>query len=274
MVRARLKSCPDGRPISSHGFETSDWLEREATSGEKGLAPTNLGRATLRQGVPAFENKGRRTYLASVFRRQGDRAVLPWGEAAVVIGTVCALRPEKGLHTLMEAFRKVKAGRGGVKLVIVGSGPMLAELEAAGDGDCHFQPAVGNVAPWLRAMDLFVLPSLSEALSNSLMEAMGCGCCPVASRTGGNPELVKDGETGLLFPVGDAEALAARLALLLDDPAYRRELGAKAERRMQEHFTREQSARAMREIYLEFLAGPGGRAAEPAPSAGRRIRCP
>ena len=199
----------------------------------------------------------------SVFRRQGDRAVLPWGEAAVVVGTVCALRPEKGLHTLMEAFRKVKARRPGVKLAIVGSGPMLAELEAGSDGDCHFQPAVGNVAPWLRAMDIFVLPSLSEALSNSLMEAMGCGCCPVASDTGGNPELVQDGETGLLFPVGNAEALAARLALLLDEPEYRRELAAKAERRMEEHFTRQQAARAMGEIYLEFLAGPGGRAAEP-----------
>ena len=119
--------------------------------------------------------------------------------------------------------------------------------------DCHFQPAVGNVAPWLRAMDIFVLPSLSEALSNSLMEAMGCASCPVASDTGGNPELVQDGETGLLFGVGDAEALAARLALLLDDPEYRRELGAKAERRMEEHFTRQQAARAMGEIYLEFL---------------------
>jgi glycosyltransferase involved in cell wall biosynthesis len=86
------------------------------------------------------------------------------------------------------------------------------------------------------------------------MEAMGCGCCPVASDTGGNPELVQDGETGLLFPVGDAEALAARLALLLDEPEYRRELGAKAERRMEEHFTRQQAARAMGEIYLEFLA--------------------
>ena len=81
-------------------------------------------------------------------------------------------------------------------------------------------------------MDIFVLPSLSEALSNSLMEAMGCGCCPVASDTGGNPELVTDGETGLLFPVGDAEALAERLALLLDQPEYRRRLAAQAERRM------------------------------------------
>ena len=84
---------------------------------------------------------------------------------------------------------------------------------------------IANVAPWLRAMDIFVLPSLSEALSNSLMEAMGCGCCPVASDTGGNPELVQDGETGLLFPVGNAEALAARLARLLDEPEYRLPVG-------------------------------------------------
>ena len=179
---------------------------------------------------------------------------MPWGAAASVIGIVCALRPEKGLGTLMEAFRKVKAGRPGVKLLIVGSGPMLAELEAGGDDDCHFQPAQPDVAPWLRAMDIFVLPSLSEALSNSLMEAMGCGCCPVASRVGGNPELVTDGETGLLFPVGDAAALAERLALLLDQPAYRLRLAANAERRMLEHFTREQAARAMGAVYQEFLA--------------------
>jgi glycosyltransferase involved in cell wall biosynthesis len=189
----------------------------------------------------------------SVFRRQGERAALPWDEATV-IGTVCALRPEKGLRTLMEAFRKVKATRPGVKLAIVGSGPMLAELQAAGDADCHFQPAERNVAPWLRAMDIFVLPSLSEALSNSLMEAMGCGCCPVASRVGGNPELVTDGETGLLFPVGDAGALAERLALLLDQPDYRRRLAERAERRMREHFTRQQAARTMGGIYLELLA--------------------
>ena len=128
---------------------------------------------------------------------------------------------------------------------MVGSGPMLAELQAGGDGDCHFEPAVRNVAPWLRAMDIFVLPSLSEALSNSLMEAMGCGCCPVASDTGGNPELVEDGETGLLFPVGDAAALAERLGRVVDRAEYRRGLAARAERRMREQFTREHAARAM-----------------------------
>ena len=115
-------------------------------------------------------------------------------------------------------------------------------------------------------MDIFVLPSLSEALSNSLMEAMGCGCCPLASDTGGNPELVQDGETGLLFPPGDAKALAARLARVIDEPAYRRHLSAQAERRMHEHFTQEQAARTMGRIYEEFPAPhadsgycPGGR---------------
>ena len=209
---------------------------------------------TERDGVPAAMLRLAYNGLdTSVFRRQGERAALPWDEAAVVIGIVCALRPEKGLRTLLEAFRKVKATRPGVKLAIVGSGPMLAELQAAAGADCHFQPAERNVAPWLRAMDIFVLPSLSEALSNSLMEAMGCGCCPVASRVGGNPELVADGETGLLFPVGDAAALAERLALLVDQPEYRRQLAERAERRMLEHFTREQAARTMGGIYREFL---------------------
>jgi len=191
----------------------------------------------------------------SIFRPDGDRAPLPWNDAKAVIGIVCALRPEKGIGLLVEAFRKVRATRPGVKLLIVGSGPMLAELQSAAAEDCHFQPAERNVAPWLRAMDIFVLPSLSEALSNSLMEAMGCGCCPVASKIGGNPELVTAGETGLLFPVGDANALAECLARLLDDSAFRHSLANAACRRMHTEFTREIAARRMAAIYEEFLVG-------------------
>ena len=80
-----------------------------------------------------------------VFFRGGEHPALPWGEEpAVVIGVVCALRPDKGLGTLMEAFRKVKAGRRGVKLLIVGSGPMLPELLAGSDADCHPNPDRGT----------------------------------------------------------------------------------------------------------------------------------
>ena len=88
--------------------------------------------------------------------------------------------------------------------------------------DCVFVPATGQVTTWLRAMDIFVLPSLSEALSNSLMEAMACGCCAVASNVGGNPELVRNGETGLTFEAGDSAGLSAALRALIEDEALRK----------------------------------------------------
>jgi glycosyltransferase involved in cell wall biosynthesis len=130
---------------------------------------------------------------------------------------------------------------------------MLPELQARAGLDCHFHPAEREVAPWLRAIDIFVLPSLSEALSNSLMEAMACGCCPVASDVGGNPELIQDGETGLLFPANCPSALAAHLDLLLRDAELRRRLATAAEGRMHRDFTREASALRMGAVYSEFL---------------------
>lgn len=193
------------------------------------------------------------------FRREGARADLPFAAGAVTIGVVCALRPEKGLKNLMEAFARVRPAHPEARLVIVGSGPMRAELQAASCEGCHFEPAVADVAPWLRALDVFVLPSLSEALSNSLMEAMACGCCPIASDVGGNPELVRDGETGLLFPAGSSAGLAAKLELVLRDAGLRGRLAEAASRRMHGEFSREASARRMGEVYREFLCGAGRR---------------
>ena len=193
-----------------------------------------------------------------LFRRDGERAVLPWTGSGVVIGIVCALRPEKGLKLLVEAFARVRPAHPEARLVIVGSGPMLEELRAAASDACHFEPAVKNVAVWLRAIDVFVLPSLSEALSNSLMEAMACGCCPIASDVGGNPELVTHGDTGLLFPSGDAGALAGQMELVLRDAELRQRLAENAERRMHSEFTREAAAQRMGEIYQEFLARRAG----------------
>jgi glycosyltransferase involved in cell wall biosynthesis len=190
----------------------------------------------------------------SVFHRGRAAASLPFQEGELIIGVICALRPEKGLHLLLDAFAQVR----GARLLIVGSGPILGELEsratALGLRDaCHFQPAVADVACWLRAIDVFVLPSLSEALSNSLLEAMACGCCPIASDVGGNPELITDGETGLLFPAGDAGALANRLGRVLEDPALRKQLAGTAEQRAHTKFAREAAAARMGEIYREFL---------------------
>ena len=190
-----------------------------------------------------------------LFRRDGPAAETPWRGEAPVIGAVCALRPEKGLPLLLEAFAAVT---GSAKLLIVGDGPVLPELEARAralglGSQCRFQPAQQNVAEWLRAIDVFVLPSLSEALSNSLLEAMACGCCPIASDTGGNPELVKDGACGLLFPSGNASALAGCLRAVLGDRELRRRLAAEAESRARREFSRAAAAARMAAIYEEFL---------------------
>ncbi len=118
---------------------------------------------------------------------------------------------------------------------------------------CHFEPSTADVAAWLRAIDIFVLPSTSEALSNALMEAMACGCAVVASRVGGNPELVSDETTGLLFQAGDAEELAGRLERLIVNEDLRRGLSAAAAAHMRQRFPLEASVQRMEEIYQKLL---------------------
>jgi glycosyltransferase involved in cell wall biosynthesis len=178
-----------------------------------------------------------------------------------VIGCVCALRPEKGLDTLMRAFAQVHDR---AELLIVGSGPEEAKLrrlcaELGIEQDCHFEAATSQVAEWLSRIDIFVLPSRSEALSNSLMEAMACGCCPIASRVGGNPELIADGENGLLFAVDDVGQLAAQLGRLLDDGALRKRLATAAAETIRAKFTFPQAAAAMESIYESVLSAKLGR---------------
>jgi glycosyltransferase involved in cell wall biosynthesis len=178
--------------------------------------------------------------------------------AAPTVGIVCALREEKDLGTLLGAFAQARRVHPGVKLLIVGGGPERAHVEAlARDlalGDAfHLEPATSRVAEWLRAIDIFVLPSRSEALSNSLMEAMACGCAVVASRAGGNPELVTEGRTGLLFEPGDMAGLSAALHTLIGNRDARLRLGAAAAERMREEFSLVAAARRMGEIYRAAL---------------------
>jgi glycosyltransferase involved in cell wall biosynthesis len=108
---------------------------------------------------------------------------------------------------------------------------------------------------------VLVLPSRSEARSNSLMEAMACGCCPVASRVGGNPELVTHGETGLLFASGDEADLARQLELAIADHALRERLGAAAARKIVTGFSLEMAGLAMEEVYVGALGRVGERIA-------------
>jgi glycosyltransferase involved in cell wall biosynthesis len=175
-----------------------------------------------------------------------------------VIGVLCALRPEKGLPTLLQAFARVRHLRAAMKLAIVGDGPMLESLqvEARALGireHCIFALATVEVRKWLCAMDIFVLPSLSEALSNALMEAMACSRPVVASNVGGNPELVRNGETGLLFQPSDAASLAAALQTLIENQSLRQRLAEAGAKFVRERFSMRVSAERMGEIYGQLI---------------------
>jgi glycosyltransferase involved in cell wall biosynthesis len=104
-------------------------------------------------------------------------------------------------------------------------------------------------------MDLFVMPSLSEGMSNAVLEAMAAGLPVVATGSGGNREVVGDGETGFLFPVGDDRACAERILVLARDGDRRRAMGAAGRARVLERFTVERMVSEMEAVYMEGLKG-------------------
>ena len=198
-----------------------------------------------------------------VFRpwKTGDEKPAALRDAGLTIGSVSVLRAGKSVRTLVSAFARIKDLRPGLKLAIVGSGPVRDELESQvrelGIADqCVFHPSTPDVTPWLHAIDIFVLPSTSEALSNSLMEAMACGCAAVASNVGGNPELVRHGETGLLFTPGDAEDLARQLTAMLTSDELRNRLASAGSVWVAKNLSREASVRRMETIYRQYLNEP------------------
>ena len=189
--------------------------------------------------------------------RPGPRPAVPGLEdAALVIGAACVLRPEKGLDTLVAAFARVR--RQGMKLLLIGNGLGEAGLRAQAraleiEADCVFLPPAADIERWLPAFDIFVLPSRAEALSNSIMEAMAARCCVMASRVGGNPELVRHEDTGLLFEPGDAVGLAAQLERVTGDAGLRAGLAARGREWMRARFSRAASLACIQQVYEGFL---------------------
>ena len=178
--------------------------------------------------------------------------------ARLVIGVICVLRAIKNVSTLIQAFATLHRHFSDLKLLIVGSGPEREALEREASGlgvtaGCLFQESTKDVASWLRAIDVFVLPSLSEAFSNSLMEAMATGCCAIASRVGGNPELVRHGDTGLLFEAGNPESLAEQLRTVVASDELRSRLAEAGSQFVTGNFSSARSVGRMQDIYSNFL---------------------
>ncbi|HEY3128644.1 MAG TPA: glycosyltransferase family 4 protein [Acidobacteriota bacterium] len=177
----------------------------------------------------------------------------------VVIGCVAFLSEEKGHSTLLAAFSELHRRRPETRLVLVGDGPLRSSLEretaslglASVVDFMGFQP---QVAPFLHGFDIFVLPSLSEGLSSGILAAMAASLPVVASNIGGIPELVQHGETGLLVPPQQPDALAEALQKLVDNRALRTQYGKAGRQRVLEHFTLDQKVKRTLEIYERLLS--------------------
>jgi glycosyltransferase involved in cell wall biosynthesis len=151
-----------------------------------------------------------------------------------VVGRLDPIKDHLSLFSAFETLRKRKAD---VCLLVVGDGPERRRLESAAGEGIVFLGNRLDVPEILRSLDVFVLPSLNEGISNTILEAMASGVAVVATRVGGNPELVEDDKTGTLVPAGDREAMASALSKYLNDPGLRRFHGEAGRARVCNHFS-------------------------------------
>jgi glycosyltransferase involved in cell wall biosynthesis len=182
---------------------------------------------------------------------------------APLVGNVAALVPHKGHRHLVDAAAEVIRHEPDARFIIAGQGDLRESLEHQIKHhhlDKHvmllgFRPDVLSLH---KAFDLFVMSSIAEGLGTSLLDAMACGKAIVATRVGGMPEVVVDGETGFLVPPRDHAALADAIVRLLGDPALRGRMGAAGLARVRNRFTSEIMVRNTLAVYERQLRGSPG----------------
>lgn len=175
---------------------------------------------------------------------------------AVFVGR---LTPEKDVATLLRAAALVVSHSPSFRLRIAGAGPCAGELTALSrslnlDGHVEFLGEVANVAELLARSSLLVLPSLTEGLPVTVLEAMSRGLPVVATHVGGTPEAVADGTTGLLVPPRDPALLAAAILQLCTDPALAHRMGLAGSRRVERNFDVRTMVSAYESLYDEVLS--------------------
>lgn len=179
-----------------------------------------------------------------------------------VIGTVSRINPVKGHRYLIEAMPKILANFPDVRLKIVGAGPLLDKMRALAtslglDKAVEFTGFVDDVHQARCSMDIFLLPSISEGFPLSIMEAMAAGLPVAASRVGGIPEIVRHGETGLLFPAKNPDAIAEAVIKMLTDFESSCRMGVRGRQRLMRLFTPEIYIEKLNSLYQELLIAKG-----------------
>ena len=225
----------------------------------------NIARAgvTPEKLVPLYNGIDLADFAADDARASAVRREFGWGDGTPVVGLFGQLLPYKGHATLVDAAPAIRAAVPGTRFVFVGAlenppyeAALRRQIADAGMSEVFtFAGWRTDVPHVMRAVDLLVVPTTSqEPAALSLMEGMAMGRPLVATRTGGTPEIILDGETGLIFPPGDTQALTAQVVALLRDPERRRQMGAAGRARMERLFTVERHVAGMFDLYERAVA--------------------
>ncbi|MFH0940629.1 MAG: glycosyltransferase family 4 protein [Candidatus Omnitrophota bacterium] len=172
-----------------------------------------------------------------------------------VIGHIGRLSSVKGQNVLVLAAERMMRARKDIQFLIIGDGDEAAELarlirEKNLQHNVFIRPSMPDTSLALSLMDVFCMPSLQEGLGISILEAMASGVPVVASRVGGIPSIIKDGETGLLCAAGDVGSFSASLSKILNDKALAESLIEKAKQNIREKFSLDTMAQKTRRLYL------------------------
>jgi glycosyltransferase involved in cell wall biosynthesis len=197
---------------------------------------------------------------------QAIRRLIGLPSGAVLLGTVANLFPRKGYEVMLRALPAIIHAVPMVHYVIVGSDDhgyadrlkRLASKLTITDR-VHIVGFQDPVQPFLAALDLYLHPALMEGFGIAVVEAMAMGKAVVATTTGGLPEVVGQGETGLLVPPGDAESLAEAAISLLENKSKREQMGVCGRMRAQEIFSLDASVAHMEQLYGDALRAQKGR---------------
>lgn len=232
---------------------------------EKSDAITAVSQFLKRETVAAFGCTGCDVEVINnfvdgeVYRRSRYPAQLREvaGDKKVLIH-VSNFRPVKRVRDVVRIFAEVQRQIPSV-LVMVGDGPDRADAEeearAQGlTGAVHFLGKIDAVAPLLASSDLFLIPSISESFGLSALEALACGVPVVGSDAGGMPEVVRDGVTGMLRPVGDVDAMVRASLDILGDPMRWRAMSEAAAADARERFSRDQIVAQYEALYVDTIA--------------------
>jgi glycosyltransferase involved in cell wall biosynthesis len=248
--RVQRYACQFADRILVNADAVKDWLVHD-----EGYDPSKI--AVIRNGVDM-------TRFGDLPAGERIRSELGIAADARLVVVVSRLARLKGIEYFLRAAAALKPRYPDVRFLIVGetSPPDPAYLrdlqrlaaDLGVDGQVTFTGRRSDIPAILGAADVSVMPSLNEALSNVLLESMAAGAPVVATRVGGTPEALVDGDTGLLVPPGEAGALAAGVSRLLDDRELARRLGCAARRLIAERFSVERMVRATEDLYAELLA--------------------